>query len=160
MGKEKKEVFVLEVSMSEDLQIIIRRKNWWEMQAGIVLMSVYYRKPRSKIQAVMDFMAALLKPFTLVISFVIAKKWKNSIYKYCEVSNWLIEYVPFSFSSKPTQKEKMSFIKVNQSLICRTKLVKKVCSRKVSDVRLKLKRVNSKRNNVISVYAPTWERAK
>ena len=70
MGKEKKEVFVLEVSMSEDLQIIIRGKNWWEIQAGIVLMSVSYRKPRSKIQAVMDVMAALLKPFTLVISIM------------------------------------------------------------------------------------------
>ena len=70
MGKEKKEVFVLEVSMSEDLQIIIRRKNWWEIQTGIVLMAVSYRKPRSKIQAVMDVMAALLKPFTLVISFM------------------------------------------------------------------------------------------
>ena len=70
MGKEKKEVFVLEVSMSEDLQIIIRRKNWWEIQAGIVLRSVSYRKPRSKIQAVMDVKAALLKPFTLVISIM------------------------------------------------------------------------------------------
>ena len=70
MGKEKKEVFVLEVSMSEDLQIIIRRKNWWEIQAGIVLMSVSYRKPRSNIQAVMDVKVALLKPFTLVISIM------------------------------------------------------------------------------------------
>ena len=68
MEKEKKEVFVLEVSMSEDLQNIIRRKNWREIQAGIVLMSVSYRKPRSKIQAVRDVMAALLQPFTLIIS--------------------------------------------------------------------------------------------
>ena len=33
-------------------------------------MAVSYRKPRSKIQAVMDVMAALLKPFTLVISIM------------------------------------------------------------------------------------------
>ena len=59
MGKEKKDVFVLEV-MSEDLKNIIRRNNWWEIQTGIVLMSVSYRKPRSKIQAVMDVMTALL----------------------------------------------------------------------------------------------------
>ena len=54
--------------------------------------------------------------------------------------------MPSSFSSKPTQKEKISFIKVNQSVIYRTKLVKKVCSRKVSNVMLKLKKVNSKQN--------------
>ena len=70
--------------------------------------------------------------------------------------------MPSSFSSKPTQKEKISFIKVNQSVIYRTKLVKKVCSRKVSNVMLKLKKVNSKQNistSSVFMYQPEKEQS-